>query len=157
MESLRCFLDLLHLLKFTAVQQGDPLEQLLFSFFGTLELIDEFGVASGLELNLWYLDEGTIAAWYKKISKVVSLIMEKGRSLSLHVNLSKCGVFGPSGNQIHPEFPVPEVHRLSDGIELLGSHVFEFFSSCFKKRVDQGLRPTPISQILKIHKRNFSC
>ena len=105
MESLRCFLDLLHRLKFTAVQQGDPLEQLLFSFFGTLELIDEFGVASGLELNLWYLDEGTIAAWYKKISKVVSLIMEKGRSLSLHVNLSKCDVFGPSGNQIHPEFP----------------------------------------------------
>ena len=73
------------------------------------------------------------------MSKVVSLITEKGPSLGLHVNLSKCGVFWTSGDKIHPEFP-PEVRRLSDGIELLGSPVFrtsEFFSSCFKNRVDQ--------------------
>ena len=48
-------------------------------------------------------------------------------------------VLWPSGDQTHPEFP-PEVHQLSDGIELLCSPMFgtcEFFSSCFKKRVNQ--------------------
>ena len=91
-----------------------------------------------MDLNLWYLNDGTFAGTRKSVSKLVRLIMEKGPLLGLHVHLSKCEVFWPSGDQTHPEFP-PEVHRLSDGIELLGSPVCrtsEFFSNCFKKRVD---------------------
>ena len=127
-----------HLTSTAGVQQGDPLGPLLFSLV-VLELMDEVGEVPGLDLNLWYLDDGTFAGTRKSVSKLINFIIEKGPSLGLHVNLSKCEVFWPSGDRTHPEFP-PEVHRLSDGMELLGSPVFgssDFFTNCFKKRVDQ--------------------
>ncbi|XP_062512774.1 uncharacterized protein LOC134188624 [Corticium candelabrum] len=127
-----------HLTSTAGVQQGDPLGPLLFSLV-VLELMDEVGEVPGLDLNLWYLDDGTFAGTRKCVSKLINFIIEKGPSLGLHVNLSKCEVFWPSGDRTHPEFP-PEVHRSSDGMELLGSPVFgssDFFTNCFKKRVDQ--------------------
>ena len=136
---LSCGLAITTLIKSTTgVQQENLLGPLLFSLV-ILELMDEVREVPGLDLNLWYLDDGTFAGTKKSVSKVVSLIMDKGLSLGLHVNLSKCGVLWPSGDQTHPKFPL-EVHQLSDGIELLGLPMFEtseFFSSYFKKQVEQ--------------------
>ena len=71
-----------HLMSTAGVQQGDSLGPLLFSLV-ILVLIDEVGEVPGLVLNLWYLDDGTFAGTRKSVSKVVSLIMEKGPFLGL--------------------------------------------------------------------------
>ena len=42
---------------------------MLFSLV-ILELMDEVGEVSGLDLNLWYLDDGTFAGTRKSVSKV---------------------------------------------------------------------------------------
>ena len=62
------------------------------------------------------MDDGTSAGIRKSVLKVLSLIMEKCLFVFLHVNISKCEVIWPLGDQTQPEFP-PEVHWLSDGIE----------------------------------------
>ena len=128
------------ILSTAGVQQGDPLSPLLFSLV-ILELLDSIGAISNLHLQIWYLDDGTFFGSRESVSSLLQSVSEKGPSYGLHVNLNKCELYWPSGDQAFPLFP-SQVRRLSEGVELLGSPVHgsvDFFRSSISKRVDKVL------------------
>ena len=116
---------------------------LLFSLV-ILEALDDLGHIDGLQMQLWYLDDGTFFGTRDALSVLLKLLLSRGPDVGLHINLGKCEVFWPSGDQEFPSFP-PEIHRLcvsSNGVELLGSPIFgshEFFDNFFKSRIDKLL------------------
>ena len=81
----------------------------------TLDLKTNF---PDLFLNLWYLDDGHLAGKKDDLINALDIIREKGVALGLHLNLSKCVVFGSTAN----EFP-PEIKRAEEGLNVLGSPV----------------------------------
>ena len=128
------------ILSTAGAQQGDPLSPLLFSLV-ILELLDSLDSYSGLHFQLWYLDDGSFVGNRESIPSLLQSLLAKGPIFGLHINLDKCELYWPSGDQTFPEFP-SEVRRLSEGIELLGSPVqgsvelCKFFTA---KRVDKIL------------------
>ena len=67
--------------------------------------------------------------------------MDEGPAFDLHVNLDKCEVFWPNGDQAFLELPF-QVRRFLDGVELLGSSVYgtdEFITSSVAKCIDKVL------------------
>ena len=115
-----------HPLKSSAgVQQGDPLGPLLFSLV-LLELQDTIGHIEGLDLSVWYLDDGTFIGTRTAVAQLLHNLQSHGPAFGLHLNLPKCEVFWPSGIQTFPEFP-PAVRRIAcpeGGTDLLGSPIF---------------------------------
>ena len=93
------------------VQQGDPLGPLLFSLV-LLDLLDQVGQIEGLRFSVWYLDDGTFIGPRSSMVSLIDRFQQLGPTLGLHLNLSKCEIFWPSGGQSFPEFP-PEMCRLS--------------------------------------------
>ena len=114
-----------HQLRFSAgVQQGDPLCPPLFSLV-LLDLLDQVGQIEGLRFSVWYLDDGTFIGPRSSMVSLVDSFQQLGSTLGLHLNLSKCEIFWPTGDQSFPEFP-PEMCRLSisdGGVDLLGSPI----------------------------------
>ena len=122
------------------VQQGDPLGPLLFSLT-LLELLDKIGEINGISLSTWYLDDGIF------IGKKASILQEFSRlgpDLGFHLNLSKCEIFWPPGDQTFIDFP-PEISRVlttQGWVELLGSPIFGlegFMDNSVKSKVNKVL------------------
>ena len=67
------------------VQQGDPLGPFLFSL-----TINNLIRSCQSELNLWYLDDGTLASDTETVLADYKKILDAGESLGLNVNPSKC-------------------------------------------------------------------
>ena len=133
-----------HCLSSTAgVQQGDPLGPLLFSSV-LMELQDGIRDIPGIEAQMWYLDDGTFVGSREAVSTLFEELVEKGPKFGVYVNISKCEVFWPSGDQ---EFQgidsrVRRVNITSYGSELLGSPIVgtrDYFDEFFKQRVDHIL------------------
>ena len=74
----------------SGVQQGDPLGPLLFSLAlaAILENID----TDALELNAWYLDDGTVGGRTSAIRAFVDALVRVAREHDLVLNLSKCEI-----------------------------------------------------------------
>ena len=128
------------ILSTSGVQQGDPLGPLLFSLV-VMELMDSVGPVDDLKLSLWYLDDGTFIGTRHAVSTLFRSVVSKGASFGLKLNLGKCEIFWPAGDQSFPNFP-SEINRLQDGMELLGSPIFgsqDFYSTAIGKRVDSVL------------------
>ena len=85
------------------MQQGDPLGPLLFSLV-ILQFIDSIHLHDLVQLNLWYLDDGTLVGKRSSLSSLLSYFATRGPDHGLHLNLSKCELFWPSGDSF-PEFP----------------------------------------------------
>ena len=105
-----------------AFLQGDPLGLLLFSLV-ILELVDDIGPINDINLKLWYLDNGNFVGHRCKIASLLGQMKSKRPRYGLHLNMSKCEIFWPSGNQSFPEFP-SEMERVVDtkgGADFLGS------------------------------------
>ncbi|XP_062518293.1 uncharacterized protein LOC134193482 [Corticium candelabrum] len=125
------------------VQQGDPLGPLLFSLT-LLELLDDIDSTPDINLQVWYLDDGTIVGPRKAVSSLLDSLSVKGPSHGLILNLEKCEVFWPSGDISFPEFPdsVQRVQCISGGAEFLGSPVFgsdAFYDATFGRKIDKIL------------------
>lgn len=70
------------------VQQGDPSGPLLFSM-AIHPIIEELTS----DLNVWYLDDGTLCGDAKTIKKDLLVIKERFQELALEVNTEKCEIF----------------------------------------------------------------
>jgi len=105
----------------SGVQQGDPLGPLLFSLV-LLQFIDFVKLHDIVKLHLWYLDDGTFIGSKNSLLQLLESFSLHGPQFGLHLNLSKCEVFWPSGDSF-PEFPT-NIKRVSDGLELLGSPIW---------------------------------
>ena len=83
------------------VQQGDPLNPLLFALVlhklvASLEADDQ---CFDLLLQAWYLDDGGSRP---AVLRAVHLIEMLGPAVGLHVNLAKCELFSRKGNTSFP-------------------------------------------------------
>ena len=67
------------------VQQGDPLGPFLFSL-----TINQLIKSCQSKLNVWYLDNGTLAGETETVLANYRMTLEAGRELGLNVNPSKC-------------------------------------------------------------------
>ena len=77
------------------VQQGCPLAPFLFSCI-LKKITDALVVrCPELSLNMWYLDDGHIAGPKSVVLDCLNFIATTGSNLGLHLNLSKCVIFGP--------------------------------------------------------------
>ncbi|XP_062512057.1 uncharacterized protein LOC134187899 [Corticium candelabrum] len=125
----------------TGVQQGDPLGPLLFSLV-ILDLVDEIGPLNDINLKLWYLDDGNFVGHRCKVASLLEQMKSKGSRYGLQLNMSKCEIFWPSGNQSFPEFP-SDVERVVDtkgGADFLGSPLWGsevFFNTSLSTRIDK--------------------
>ena len=70
------------------VQQGDPLGPLLFSL-GIRDLMK----SCKSEVNIWYLDDGTVCGDPKTVHEDLTRILEASNPLGLSVNSGKCEIF----------------------------------------------------------------
>eukprot|EP00731_Ephydatia_muelleri_P037436 Em0470g2a len=79
----------------SGVQQGDPLGPLLFSLVlnVVVKAIATHPECSDLSYHVWYLDDGVLAGPSLHVRKALSLLIELGPPLGLHVNIKKCEVF----------------------------------------------------------------
>ena len=101
----------LRLLSSTEVQQGDPLGPLLLS----LVVLDGIDLPQEMFLQLWYLDNGSFVRSQVVVFNLLAQISARGPWFALHMNLMKCKVFWPSGDQYFPKFP--------DEVRLPSSHL----------------------------------
>lgn len=70
------------------VQQGDPLGPALFC----LVLQDIISSLKELDLNIWYLDDGTIAGAPDSVATALQEIIDKANEIGLQLNHSKCEI-----------------------------------------------------------------
>ena len=87
------------------VQQGDPLGPLLFSVV-VLELLDDIGNTSDIQLSIWYLDDGTFIVKKGSVSNFLSLVISKGPAFSLQPNLEKYKFLWHSVTNCFMTFPL---------------------------------------------------
>ena len=125
------------------VQQGDLLGPLLFSLV-VMELLDEIGPTTDINLKLWYLDDGTFVGPRFSLASFLDILKFKGPAFGLIINSRKCEIFWPSGDQLFSEFDseVIRIGQVSGGIEILGSPVYgsdSFFIDSVGRRVDKVL------------------
>ena len=125
------------------VQQGDCLGPLLFSLV-IMKLMDDIDPLPDINLKMWYLDDGSFVGSRGSVASLLNILQSKGPSFGLHLNLSRCDIFWPSGNQQFPEFApeVQSINNVTGGAELLGSPIHgseAFFANSVAKRIDRVL------------------
>jgi len=104
------------------VQQGDPLGPLLFSLV-LHPLVEKIAREfPDLDLNVWYLDDGTIIGHKDDVHKVFLLIQEEGPRLGLHLNVQKNEIWWPNRAGDDP-FPAGVVRVENTGVKLLGAPI----------------------------------
>ena len=94
---------------------------LLFSLV-LLQFIDFVKLHDLVKLHLWYLDGGTFIGSKSSLLKLLDSFSIHGPRFGLHLNLSKCELFWPSGDSFS-EFPT-SINRAGEGLELLGSPIW---------------------------------
>jgi hypothetical protein len=104
------------------VQQGDPLGPVLFSLVlhPLVEKIQkEF---PNLDLNVWYLDDGTIIGKQEDVYGAFELLRREGPALGLHLNVKKNELWWPSRAAEDP-FPKDVIRVENSGVKLLGAPI----------------------------------
>eukprot|EP00731_Ephydatia_muelleri_P018894 Em0011g934a len=103
----------------SGVQQGDPLGPLLFSLVlnVVVKAIATHPECSDLSYHVWYLDDGVLAGPSLHVRKALSLLIELGPPLGLHVNIKKCEVFS---SVCLSHFPMEMKQSSKPNLEILG-------------------------------------
>ncbi|XP_026396172.1 uncharacterized protein LOC113290799 [Papaver somniferum] len=135
------------------VQLGDPLGPLLFAL--TLHPV-VLSIASKckLDLNAWYLDDGTIIGDTLEVSKALAIIQSEGVRRGLHLNITKTELFWPTPDPrslIPGVFP-DNIGRPSTGVKLLGGPVsldLQFCKEMVMQRVTKTINLMSVVKKLK--------
>ena len=111
----------------TGIQQGDPLSSLLFSL-----AIDSVSTGGGTDINVWYLDDGTIGGPLEQVTNNIQRIKNQLDEKGLTINSSKCeaallGAVTPSSRSdaIRTlQKYLPDIREVQiDELQLLGSPI----------------------------------
>ena len=76
------------------------------------------------------------------LHELLSLFTEFGPNFGMHISLSKCDLYWPSGGSFFPDFP-PAIKRVNPekcGLELFGSPVWgppQFFTTFLSTQLDK--------------------
>ncbi|XP_026449835.1 uncharacterized protein LOC113349999 isoform X2 [Papaver somniferum] len=106
------------------VQQGDPLGPLLFAL-NLHPIVLKISEQCKLDLQAWYLDDGTIIGDTMMVSKAFHIIKSEGVAVGLDLNIQKTELFWPSFGKRSTQvgvFPA-DIGRPSVGVKLLGGPV----------------------------------
>ena len=119
------------------VQQGDPLGPLCFALalHPIVEKIAE--EVPGLQMNAWYLDDGTLCGSSEDLLKALRIIEEDGPARGLQLNRVKSLLFVPADADLSENLLPSDIPIARDGFVLLGAPVGSttFCSSQACKRV----------------------
>lgn len=72
------------------IQQGDPAGPALFA--ATIHPMVEAIQAQSPDLNIWFLDDGTLGGEPERVLCAISVVQSMGEERGLHLNISKCEV-----------------------------------------------------------------
>ena len=135
--------------------QGCPLASFLFCLVLRLLINQIKNDCPHLDLNVWYLDDGSLVGSIDDIVKALEIISQRGPSYGLHVNLAKCQVVwfaSPTNDPLPPtlqRYNVGEMDMLGSAISSSGKHCSDWIDSNAGKKTRQIL-----SQLGKIdHKQ----
>ena len=85
------------LLSHAGVQQGDNMGPAGFCF-AAHDLWESFQGLDGVLWQAWYMDDGTIVGSLEGLSKVIENLQALGPGRGLHLNKSKCVLWGPGAS-----------------------------------------------------------
>jgi hypothetical protein len=106
------------------VRQGCPLGSLLFclALHKIITSIKEDPISSELDINTWYIDDGTLIGSSEAVLRALEILSTEGPAIGVHVNLSKCELLALSSTSDLTDFPA-QISREEGGVELLGAFV----------------------------------
>ena len=88
-----------------------------------MSTIDADDDCFSLLLQAWYLDDGVLAGSRPAVLRAVHLLEELGPALGIHINLTKCELFGRMGNTAFP----PSVRSsLLLNLDILGAPIGDY-------------------------------
>lgn len=104
------------------VQQGDPLGPLLLSL-SLHPLVCKIATQCKLDLNAWYLDDGTLIGETNEVDKALQILRKNGPEKGLKLNIQKTEFFWPQTDPICTQSFPSEISRPTSGVCLLGGPV----------------------------------
>lgn len=145
------------------VQQGDPLGPALFCL--TIHRIIVELKTLNLDLNLWYLDDGTVAGKPEDVLKAFNVIIAKANEIGLELNYRKCelSILGPYIDDQRTRI-IKQFQNLSPGIQemetsnsfLLGCPLTEQSATvCLERKIDDLKHLTDRLQNINAHSAFF--
>ena len=136
----------------SGVHQGDPKGPLLFSLIlnAVIKVIATHPECCDLCYHVWYQNDGAFAGPSSHVRKALTLLIELGPSLGLHVSIKKCEVFS-SGCLTH--FPIEMKQSSNPNLEILAIPIgdAEFCSAVLDKKRSEARfllqRPEDVGQV----------
>lgn len=119
-------------------QQGDPCGPMAFSL--SIHPIIEM-LAS--ELNIWYLDDGTLGGEYDAVLSDFKLLIQECGKIGLEINPTKCELFfcGNTDQSIIDQF-----NAVSPGIKVVDTHDLELLGAPLTEEAEEKV-------LLKMHSK----
>ncbi len=135
------------------VQQGDPLGPLFFAVVIQSIIVTIAEETPGLEANLWYLDDGTIAGRTSDVYRAYEIIEEMGPQRGLQLRHMKCELIRHRPQPLvekSPVYPFPKTFKRiytekTGGWEILGTPIGskafceKFIEDCCISRLKEGI------------------
>jgi hypothetical protein len=104
----------------SGVQQGDPLGPALFA----LTIHEAVKRRTGLDINIWYLDDGTLIGDADVVKLNASRLIQDLHSLGLSVNPRKCELYPMNDN-----VDIQSFNDVIDGIKVIRHKDFELLGA----------------------------
>jgi hypothetical protein len=117
-------------------QQGDPCSPMIFS-----HAIQPIFLSLDSQLNIWYLDDGTLADYPEVVLSDFKKVINLSRKIGLELNFNKCEIFccfGDTDLKVIKKFQnlAPGIKICDRGsLSLLGSPIFD---QGFKNTVEKN-------------------